>query len=221
MKKILLLLLGLLIIIGILLFWVTNTNKRVNLNTATINSLTTKKISLNNPHAVNFSIRTAIVEIKSGSSPQLKLTNISNNQYKIIQNQHSLTIAEKNANTHQIEIGKSPTITLILPQKDLSSLKIDQLNGTLKLNNLIVNQFDVFHHNGTTLANNLTITKNGQFTKNNGSTTLNHLIVSGLAVDVKTGQFQLNGQKQKNHYRQNAGTGLTINSGSGQVKVNR
>lgn len=207
------------LILGSIILWTNITNRRININTASINPLTSKGISLSNPQRIDFSVRTAVVQIKSGTSSKLQFDNISNDQYHLTKHNNILKITENNALKHQLEIGKSPKITLTIPQKAIDSLVIEQLNGTLKLNDLTIDHLKIHHHNGTTLSKNLTIKSTSKLIKDNGETTLTNLNVSGLVVNVKTGQFKLNGKKQIKNYRDSGHDPLTINSGSGQVSV--
>ena len=196
MKKFILLVLCIVIVIGLVLggitFWAVKTKKRINLNTMAASSLTTKQVALTTPKRIDISVRTAKIQIKTGVNTQLQLTNVSRDQYQVTKQAGVLRISEGNSQNHQLEIGKSPVITLTMPKETLNSLKINQLNGTLKLNDLVIDQLLVHHHNGTTLIKNLTLNDDSEIIKDNGETTINHLTVSGLKVNVKTGQVAIN-----------------------------
>ena len=154
MKKMLLgvfaIIILIIVIITGLIGWTTSTNRRLNVSDFSLTKLTNKEINLDsNPERINLSVRTAVVKIQSGKTNTLKLINVGNNQYHVNQDDGQLGISEHNADTHQIEIGHSPQIILTLTKRNLQSLKIDQLNGTLKLNNLTVRDLQLHHHNGT------------------------------------------------------------------------
>ena len=229
MKKMLLSVLAIIILIIIviagLIGWTTSTNRRLNVSDFSLTKLTNKEINLaDNPERINLSVRTAVVKIQSGKTNTLKLINVGSNQYHVNQNDGQLGISEHNADTHQIEIGHSPQIILTLTKHNLQTLKVDQLNGTLKLNNLTVQDLQLHHHNGTTVVRGLTITGSGELTKDNGQTDFYQLTNSGLDVSIKSGQFKLNGIKKTgsgHSYHEAGNHPLTINSGSGQVRISQ
>jgi len=227
MKKIIIAVLIVLVAIvfigGGLTAWATGTHRRLNLNHFTATPLTTQtQILSQSPKRIRFDLRTAVIKIEPGRTNQLKLTNAGQNQYQVNQTGTSWSLTEKQANRHQLEIGQSPTITLTLadPQA-IQQLTINQLNGTLNLNDLTTNNLAIHHHNGTTFAQNLTLTGAGEVTKDNGRTTIQHLTSNGLTVTIRTGQFKLNGQKTGRHYQQSGYQPLRITSGSGQVSVSQ
>ncbi|WP_338231127.1 DUF4097 family beta strand repeat-containing protein [Companilactobacillus muriivasis] len=229
MKKMLLSVLAIIILIIViitgLIGWTTSTNRRLNASDFALTKLTSKEIKLDsNPERIDLSVRTAVVKIQLGKTNTLKLTNVGSNQYHVNQNDSRLGISEHSADTHQIEIGHSPQIILTLTKRNLHALKIDQLNGTLKLNNLTVQDLQLHHHNGTTVVRGLTITGSGELTKDNGQTDFYQLTNSGLNVSIKSGQFKLNGIKKASSghsYHEFGNHPLTINSGSGQVRISQ
>lgn len=222
MKKLLWSLLILLVLFGLFALWIIVSQRRLNVNTGNLGRLTQQTVTLQStPQKIRLDIRTARLVIKPGNHCQLSTNNVINNQFKINNSDHQLTLTEAHAAQHQFEIGKTPVITLTVPTK-IQQLTVNQLNGTLILNDLTVDSLEINHHNGTTTANNLTLRDSGQLTKENGKTDLRNLTSDGLAVSVKTGQFKLNGTKRagsKQRYRQPGDHPLTITSGSGQVSV--
>lgn len=225
MKKIIIPVLVILVAIaligGALTAWAIGTHRRLNLNHFTTTPLSTQTQTLSqSPKRIRFDLRTAVVRIKPGRTNQLTLTNAGSNQYQTNQTGTSWSLTEKQANRHQFEIGQSPTITLTLTDpRAIQQLTINQLNGTLKLTNLTTHGLSIHHHNGTTLAQDLTLTGAGNLTKNNGQTTIQHLTSNGLAVTIRNGQFKLNGHSAGRHYHQSGHHPLHITSGSGQVSV--
>lgn len=228
MKKFFLILILTLIVlallIGGLVLWTTTSHRRLNVNTLTVQPLTNRQISLKEtPRQLDLTLRTAVVIIQTGQHPGLQLTNVTADQYHLAQNNGTLKLTQAQAANHQFEIGKSATVTLTLPSDtNLSALTINQLNGTLKLNDLTTQQLMIHHHNGTTQANHLTVKGTGRLIKDNGSTTLTQLTSDGLKVAVKSGQAHLNGRRvaTSNHsYTVSGQHPLTITSGSGQVKI--
>ncbi|AKP64312.1 DUF4097 family beta strand repeat-containing protein [Levilactobacillus koreensis] len=223
--------LGLLLVIillivlgGGLIAWANTTHRRIDVTNFTAKSLATKTISLaDNPRQLTFDLRTAVLVIQPGSTTTLTLDHVTADQFQIDYSNDSLTVNQKDAQQHHLEIGKSAVLTLTVAHPTtLKALTITQLNGTLKLNGLTVNRLAIDHTNGTTLANHLTVTGNGQLTKKNGATTLNDLTTDGLHVAVKTGQFKLNGAKKAGSgqsYHELGQHPLTISSGSGQVQI--
>lgn len=223
MKKIILIILAIIVVIGLIFvgvtIWAMNSNKRLNINNFQVSSLTSKNVELKNPTKVDLAIQTAYLNIQSGDKTELKMDNVSKDQYQITEQNGLLRVSEKDAQKHQTKLGKSPVLTLIVPQKTLESLQIDQLNGTVKLNSLKIGQLNIDHANGTTIAKDLTLLDSSRLTKKNGKTTFTGLKVSGLQVNVKNGQFKLNGKKQQNNYSQNGDEPLVIDSNNGQVSV--
>lgn len=228
MKKFFLILVLILIVLALLLggisFWTTTSQRRLNVNTLKLQPLTNQRIALTKtPRQLDLSLRTAVVIVQTGQHPGLQLTNVAANQYAISQHDGTLNLTQNQANAHQLEIGKSATITLTLPVgTNLNTLTIHQLNGTLKLNNLTTQQLMIHHHNGSTQANRLTVTGTGRLIKDNGSTTLTQLTSSGLKVAVNNGQAHLNGHRVASSHHSYTVAGqhpLTITSGSGQVKI--
>ena len=229
MKKVLLSVLTIVVLVIIviagLIGWTTATNKRLNVSNFSITSLTSKQLQLNNnPQKIILSVRTAVVKIQSGKTNQLKLNNVAKSQYHINQGNGQLTITEDNVGKHQMEIGHSPVIILTLTKDVLKELSVDQLNGTLKLNQLTVKNLQLHHHNGATVVHRLTITGEGKLTKDNGQTDFYQLSSNGLEVSVRSGQFKLNGIKKTNSghsYHEAGNHPLIIKSGSGQVRVSQ
>lgn len=96
------------------------------------------------------------------------------------------------------------------------------VNGTLNLKNLEVQNLELDHQNGSTIADNLKIDDRGTITKKNGKTSLDGVDVNGLSVSIKNGGFTLNGVKKissNKTYNDHKNHQLKINSGSGQVFV--
>ena len=222
MKKIVWSLIILLILLGLLTLWVITSQRRLNVKTGQLNRLTHQTVTVPTaPHTVRLTLRTAHLVIQPGSRYQLSMDNIINNQFEINNSNRHFNLTEAHANHHQFEIGKTPVITLTVPQ-NLQQLAITQLNGTLVLNRLTVGTLDVNHSNGTTTATDLTLLHGGQLAKKNGRTDLRRLTSDGLKVSVKTGQLQLNGAKRASSHQSYTKPGdapLTIRSGSGQVQV--
>lgn len=219
-----LILIVLAVLIGGLVLWTTTSHRRLNVNTFKVQPLTNQRITLKEtPRQLDLTLRTAVVIIQTGQHPGLQLTNVTADQYHIAQNNGTLKLTQPQAANHQFEIGKSATVTLTLPiDTQLDALTINQLNGTLKLNNLTTQQLLIHHHNGTTQADHLTVKGPGRLIKDNGSTTLTKLTSAGLKVAVKNGQAHLNGRRvaTSNHsYAVSGQHPLTITSGSGQVKI--
>lgn len=222
MKKILWVTLILLIVLATSLFWIVASHRRLNVNTGQLGQLTHRTVTLRGtPQNISLRVRTARLNIQAGSHYQLLMNNVINNQFDINNNERDLSITEQNHTQHQLEIGKTPVLTLIVPAK-LHQLTIQQLNGTITLHNLTTDTLAVDHANGTTKIDQLTLKQSGQLTKQNGRTDITHLTSDGLHVTVKTGQFKLNGRKhtgQHPAYTQAGTHPLTINSGNGQVNV--
>lgn len=223
MKRVLMMFLGGLIVIGLglggLTWWAVSAQKRLNLNRGEVRTLTTTDVNLRTPQRLQLTVRTAVVRIKTGSTPRLHLVNVSRGQYQVSQHAGNVRVVERGSHQHQLEIGRSPQLTVTVPPKTLRALRIDQLNGTLKLTNLTVGQLTIRHHNGTTLANRLTLKAASRLVKDNGQTTLTGLTTPGLAVTVKTGQIKVDGHSQKTHYRQAGKAPLVLTSSSGQVTI--
>ncbi|WP_164507328.1 DUF4097 family beta strand repeat-containing protein [Companilactobacillus furfuricola] len=223
MKKILLLILIIVVILVVFVFGMIKANKRLNVNNFSIDSLTSKSVEiLNDTMKLNIDVRTAKVTIKSGSQNTILLSNVVADQYKINQNGDKLMISESDSNSHQMELGKSPTITIVVSKEILDSIDIHQLNGTLNLCDIQVRKIAILHQNGTTEANSLEIIEHGKLSKHNGATNIHDLRSDGLKVTVKNGQFKLNGEKKISSgqtFNENGKHPLTINSGSGQVTV--
>lgn len=225
MKKFLIGLLILIIFVTIvisgLILWANTTHQRLTLNPLRTTPLSTQTIPLDHdPQSLNFNLRTAVLVIKSGNRNQLQLTNIATHQFQIDRSPDTLDVQQTNATQPQIELGRSTVIILTMTHPHrLNRVTINQLNGTLKLMDLTTHHLNIHHHNGTTLARHLTVTTGGEITKDNGSTTLHQLSSDGLRVAVKTGQFKLNGTKQRNHFVRAGQHPLTLTSGSGQVRI--
>lgn len=219
MKKIIWSILFLLILLGVSTIWIILSQRRLNVSTGQFGRLTHQtKTFPTAPQTVQLDLRTARLEIRSGTHYQLSMDHVINHQFKITNHQQQLRITEAHATQHQIEIGKTPVITLTVPQ-NLQRLTVNQLNGTLILNQLTVGTLAISHSNGTTTATDLTLIHGGQLTKKNGRTDLRQLTSDGLRVTVKTGQFKYNGTKRTNSYTQPGEAPLTITSGTGQVRV--
>lgn len=222
MKKLFWLLLAIVIILGTLVLWLTTSNRRFNVSTGRLSQLTTQNRSFDTqPQTVHLVLRTAQLKIKSGNHYQLTARHVSSDQFKLTHSNGVLSITEANAKHHQLEIGKTPVLTLTVPTK-VEQLTVDQLNGTLALNDLTVGMLTLHHHNGTTKATNLTVTRGGELIKQNGRTDLRRLTSDGLSIAIKTGQFKLNGIKRASNqqtYTQAGNHPLTIKSGTGQVRV--
>lgn len=219
MKKIIWSILFLLILLGVFTIWIILSQRRLNVSTGQLGQLTRQTQTLPTaPQTVQLDLRTAHLEIRSGTHYQLAMNHVMTHQFKITNHHQQLRITEGHATQHQIEIGKTPVITLTVPQS-LQRLTVNQLNGTLILNRLTVDTLAIKHDNGTTTATDLTLIHGGQLTKKNGRTDLRQLTSDGLKVTVKTGQFKLNGTKRANSYTQPGEDPLTITSGTGQVRV--
>lgn len=223
MKRVLRVLLSGLIVIGLglggLTWWAVSAQKRLNVNTGTVKSLITRRITVQTPRQLQLTVRTAVVHIQAGSTPQLRLANVSRGQYRVTQRNSILRLTETAAGKHQLEIGRSPHITLTVPRATLKVVRVNQLNGTLNLTHLTIDHLEIHHQNGTTTGTALTLMGTSRLVKTNGRTTLKHLQTSGLVVTVRNGQFKRNGQRQKTPYRQAGQAPLVITSGSGQVAV--
>lgn len=227
MKKILIALLILVAIVTVvivgLIGWTANTNQRLNVNQFTMTKLETKNMNVAEKiNSIDISVRTAAIQVRTGQKANLQLTNVGQKQCQIKQIDGQLSITENNFSKHQWEVGQSAKIILTLPPKTLNHLQIEQLNGTLKLNDLTVKDLQLQHSNGTTIARKLTITGHGELDKHNGRTDLYQLTSDGLDVSVKSGQFKLNGIKKAGsgqRYRENGSHPLIIKSGSGQVRI--
>lgn len=227
MKKMLLTLLTIIIAFSVitagLIGWTKATNQRLNVNQFSSTKLVSKDINLTkNIDSIDMSVRTAVVQVKVGPKTNLQLDNVGKEQYQIKQIDGNLSIVEQNSMQHQWEIGASPKIILTIPAKTLSRVQIEQLNGTLKLNDLTVKNLKLQHHNGTTIVRKLTITGHGELDKHNGQTDFYQLKSDGVTVSIKSGQFKLNGIKKASsgqRYRENGSHPLVINSGSGQVRI--
>ncbi|WP_057766948.1 hypothetical protein [Companilactobacillus tucceti] len=222
MLKGLIIIVALVLIILGLVMWTTNTNRRMNINDFSISRLTDRKYALSsNLDSISVTTRTSKVKIVSGDALKLSLKNVSDDQYKVINDNHKLTIVQKNSSTHNLEIGKSSEITITVPD-NLKRIKINQLNGTLNLKDLEVENLAIDHQNGSTIADNLKIDDRGTITKKNGKTSLDGVNVNGLSVSIKNGGFTLNGVKKissNKTYNDHKNHQLKINSGSGQVVV--
>lgn len=207
----------------IFVFGMIKANKRLNVNNFSMDSLTSKSVEIpKDLRKLDIDVRTAKVTIKSGSQNTILLRNVAADQYKINQNGDKLMFLESDSNSHQIELGKSPTVTIVVSKEILDSIDIHQLNGTLNLCDIQVRDLAILHQNGTTEANNLKIIEYGKLSKHNGATHIHDLRSDGLKVTIKNGQFKLNGKKKISSgqtFNENGNHPLTINSGSGQVSV--
>jgi len=228
MKKLLFSILITLIVLAVVLggtvTWATTHHQRIDVNSLTITPLKTQQHQLTNrPQSINIAVRTAKVIIKRGRVNRLTLANVAPQQFAVTTKDNHLTLLQKSASDHHIELGKSAVITLTVAEPaTFTNLTIRQLNGTLQLNDLTTQRLAIDHQNGTTNADHLTVTAGGQLRKRNGTTTLTHLKTAGLQVSVKTGQFKLNGQKRAGNNQQACLPGahpLTISIGSGQVRI--
>lgn len=226
MKKIMLTVIVVIFIIVIILTglitWTNSTDRRINVNSFSVSKLTDKEFAISNTvENLSINVRTAKVKITSGDASKVFIKNVSKDQYQIENNNHKLTVFQKNSSSHNLEIGKSPEMLIVIPKR-MKNINVEQLNGTLKLDNLDVGSLEINHQNGTTLSNDLKVEKQGTISKKNGKTSLDNLAVSGLKVSVKNGAFTLNGSKKissNKTYDDHQDQGLTINSGSGQVNV--
>lgn len=93
MLKGLIIIVALVLIILGLVMWTTNTNRRMNINDFSISRLTDKKYALSsNLDSISVTTRTSKIKIVSGDALKLSLKNVSDDQYKVINDNHKLTI---------------------------------------------------------------------------------------------------------------------------------
>ncbi|WP_125568202.1 hypothetical protein [Companilactobacillus insicii] len=195
-------------------------DKRLNVNEMSISKLKDKTINIDDLKKIDVKIRSAKIIVKKSNSNSVSLKNISLNDYEISSHSGRLRISQKENEKHKLEIGKS-TIIVINVKNDLNSIDINQLNGTLQFNNIVVNRMSINHSNGSTISDGLRLVDNGSIKKKNGKVELNNLIVDGLSVSVKNGSFKLNGKKEKNNYDDNKHNQLLIKNDNGQIMVNK
>lgn len=195
-------------------------DKRLNVNEMSISKLKDKTINIDDLKKIDVKIRSAKIIVKKSNSNSVSLKNISLNDYEISSHSGRLRISQKENEKHKLEIGKS-TIIVINVKNDLNSIDINQLNGTLQFNNIVVNRMSINHSNGSTISDGLRLVDNGSIKKKNGKVELNNLIVDGLSVSVKNGSFKLNGKKEKNNYDDNKHNQLLIKNDNVQIMVNK
>ncbi|WP_334351552.1 DUF4097 family beta strand repeat-containing protein [Companilactobacillus sp. HBUAS56257] len=227
MKKMFFIIMLIVIVSGVLVLgaflWTNKTNKRINISTGSIHELKTETLKISDVKTIDLRLRSAIVKIENGTKNEIYLKDVAKNQFIVNNDNKILKVYEDDAQRHQIEIGKTPTIVLTVSNPYLKDVIINQLNGTLKLKNLSIETLSIKHSNGGTFLRNLTINDSSQLIKKNGSTTLSKVKVPGITVSVDNGQFKLNGEKKATSggkYHQGGLSGLVIHSGSGQVILN-
>ena len=213
-------LVALALIITSLTVWLRSGNKRLVVNDFRLEQLEQEKLNIDNLTKVKLALRSAKVVVKQAPEAGVILQNYVPSQFDIQQHGESLTITQKNSKQRKWEIGEYTTIVLMV-KEDLTNLNIQQLNGTLRLENIATDTLNIAHDNGTTLLQKVTVKEQGTIEKKNGTTTLNNLIAPGLRVSVKTGTFTLNDVKEKNNYDDQQPKQLRITSGTGQVVVTR
>lgn len=207
-------------IIGIgFISWINNNHYQFTVNNFKLSKLEQRKVKLDALNSLTINVRTAKIKIKEAPTSSLTIDNFIPSQFNLEQKNGKLTINQNDFSNHQIELGRSPIITITV-NHDLNDINIDQLNGTLSFEQVTTNKLNVFHHNGTTTATNLKIRNSGHIIKKNGTTNLNNLAVKGLRVSVKTGNFKLNGTKQSKQFDDHHPNQLAVDSTTGQVSIN-
>lgn len=222
LKWILLVVIVLSVLIGGAAWGITASGHRVNVNQMSVAKLEDKTVKLSpGLNELSIKVRTAVVQIKQGSALSLKTENAVTGEYEIHQTGEKLTLTQSHANDHQLEFGRSATITITVPKK-LANIHVEQLNGTLRMENVTVGTLMINHLNGTTLMDSVTIVHDGTLTKKNGTTDLKQMTLPGLKMELTNGQGKLNGKKVAGNakvYSDNQADQLVIKSGNGQVSV--
>jgi len=205
------------ILLGGVVFLLSMSNFRINFNELKIDKLADKKVHVDKSQLkrINLNVNSAKITIRQGKTAEVQLKSITSNQFKISKHD-GLNIKEKNSRKHQMRVGKDAEIIVTVPNK-VSILQVDQLNGTLSLMDLTVNELKITHNNGTTNANHLNILQSGIINKGNGSTNLKNVSYPGLKVEIGTGTFKLNGIKKASingSYDDHKTNQLVIDSGN-------
>lgn len=223
MKKIMLWVISIIVIIAALIGagagWAVASNHRIDLNRFSVSKLTQKTLtSTTTVRNLSLNVRTAVVEIKTGSQFTINATNVTNDELQLREVGDTVTVTQTQAGQHHFELGRSAKITITVPTQ-LTTLSANQLNGTLKLTDLNIDHLNLAHSNGTTQLTDVSLKAAGTLTKQNGSINLKRVTVPGLQVQLKNGQAHLNGQKISNHYTDHHAEQLMLTSNNGQVNV--
>ncbi|MFD1473027.1 hypothetical protein [Companilactobacillus mishanensis] len=221
MKKIILGVIIVVVVLTLAVVLISASGNRIDVNSFSVSKLENKTTQVSGDvKAVNLKVRTASVNIKKGTQNKIEFQNIVPDQFEVQVKSGKLNLIQHDYAKHHLEVGKSAAITIVLKNStDIKKLQVDQLNGTLKLNNLTTDNLLINHVNGTTLSNDLNVRDSGKLVKKNGKTSFTKFSSPGLKASVKTGTFKLNGTKKSNDYNDNKDAQFVINSGSGQVSV--
>ncbi|WP_413627967.1 DUF4097 family beta strand repeat-containing protein [Fructilactobacillus vespulae] len=216
------LLIGLVVgaIFGCLYLWASSTNNRINVNHFKIDHLDKFTFSSDKKQVnLKLSTRTANLNITEGNEFKIVLNDAVKSDYKFSEQENNIKLVQKDAHSHQLEIGNTPTINIQVPKNQIDNYDIYQLNGTIQIKQLVANKATIQHDNGTTNLTDFSVHNGGTLNKKNGSTNLSNVAVAGIKAKVDNGNISVSGDKKGKSYQTGNTPFFEINSGQGQIKI--
>lgn len=113
-------------------------------------------------------------------------------------------------------------LTIEMPEKELTSLKIDLSNGSVAADTLKVKEGSIDTSNGSIRINNLITVAGFKVDTSNGQVKVNHSNAKGYNLSTSNGEVIYNGKTEVHSYMKNKDVAnvLNVNTSNGNIAVN-
>lgn len=159
----------------------------------------------------NLDLPNTSLEIMSTSEKNVKVECISNGKSKYYINQNGNNVIVKRKKRFSIFNKDKGKVKILVPEEVLSTYDAEMSNGSVRINNINIQDIDIETSNGNINIENLNVKNDVQIDSSNGKINAKNLVANDIEFDSSNGEIVLENIK---------GNDINIDTSNARISVN-